>query len=695
MLAMGAGSAWAATAPDPDSSGDIIVVTGSPFSLKPDQTDIQPDQGMNTAADAAALADMVPGGALVNNGAVSGQFTYRGMFGPRLEVRIEGQKQTAGCPNLMDPTLSNAPLSLISRLEVARGIAPVRFGPGIGGSVAAVLKRMPFGDNADMQPGVDVEAAYRSADNSYRAGGMAGLANDRTALSLLANHEHGDDLHTPKGVIADSGHERTVLGVGLEQKIGGDQTIRVEYRNAKINDAGTPPLPMDLIVSDVDSFGVHWRFEHGPWAAKAQAGYDHVFHIMDNHSLRPVASPQKTRMTRAHARAWTYKFSLAHTAGPGTFTLGMDGDTDDHSVAITSPVLSGFYVANFPHTERHRLGVYAQWAGDFSDRLRGNVGIRLDRVQSDAGDAAASAMLPPPVQMLKTAYNAVDHARNDTTADLVLRLQYQLNDHMQLRFGAGQKSRAPNYVERYGWLPNRSASGLADGHIYVGDMNLKPEVSREVEAGVDWSIGNAYARPAVWLRNVDDYITGVPVASPGLPNQMAITMLAGMNGDANPLVFANAPARLYGADMDVGMRFNVNWRLDGVASIQHGERRDIDDGLYRLSPAHAALSLTRSSSKWSVSLDGHFVATQDNVSVLNNETRTPGHVRFDLHGQLRVAEGVSLTAGVENLFDTLYEEHLAGINRVTGSAIPMGEKIPGAGRGVFLRLNIKTGRGMK
>ena len=41
---------------------------------------------------------------------------------------------------------------------------------------------------------------------------------------------------------------------------------------------------------------------------------------------------------------------------------------------------------------------------------------------------------------------------------------------------------------------------------------------------------------------------------------------------------------------------------------------------------------------------------------------------------------------VENLFDRDYRAHLAGRNRVAESDVALGERLPGAGRGVFLTL---------
>jgi len=43
-----------------------------------------------------------------------------------------------------------------------------------------------------------------------------------------------------------------------------------------------------------------------------------------------------------------------------------------------------------------------------------------------------------------------------------------------------------------------------------------------------------------------------------------------------------------------------------------------------------------------------------------------------------------LEAGVENLFDKEYRDHLSGRNRTIQSDIALGEKLPGAGRGAYI-----------
>ena len=59
---------------------------------------------------------------------------------------------------------------------------------------------------------------------------------------------------------------------------------------------------------------------------------------------------------------------------------------------------------------------------------------------------------------------------------------------------------------------------------------------------------------------------------------------------------------------------------------------------------------------------------------------------MDIYAGWGVNDRVNLTAGVENLFDRFYEDHLAGYNRIAGSDVALGDRLPGAGVNAFLRL---------
>jgi len=163
-------------------------------------------------------------------------------------------------------------------------------------------------------------------------------------------------------------------------------------------------------------------------------------------------------------------------------------------------------------------------------------------------------------------------------------------------------------------------------------------------------------------------------------------MVSAMNGDTTPLRFANTRARLYGADLAFGVNLAPRWRLKGVITAVRGVRKDIDDDLYRVSPDELTLSLGYNPGRWSVALEGSFVAAQDRVSRVNSEQTTAGYSVFKIHGDWQVGARTSVAFGVENILDRKYSLHLAGYNRVAMADVPLGHRLPGPGRGVVLRI---------
>ena len=108
---------------------DVITVTGQRTALTGTQS-VSPDsEPVVAGADTTALIARLPGAASLGNGVLSGQVQYRGLFGDRLNIRINGQSFASGGPNLMDPPLHYAPVPLIERIEVDRGVSPVSAGP--------------------------------------------------------------------------------------------------------------------------------------------------------------------------------------------------------------------------------------------------------------------------------------------------------------------------------------------------------------------------------------------------------------------------------------------------------------------------------------------------------------------------------------------------------------------------------------
>lgn len=676
---------------------DVITVYGQRETTETQNT-IAPDMEPVPAPDAAQFVARLPGADINNNGQLSGQVQYRGLFGPRINVRVDGNNIASGGPGWMDPPLHYAPMPLVGRIEVDRGVSPVRNGPGLAGGVNAVFKRTGFSDNSDFNLNYDVSAAYRSVDDSTSFGGIAGTSNEVFRINALYARESGGNIKFPAqgnddGEIASSEHDRLVYGLSTGVKFG-DHEFGFDIRKQETGNSGNPPFPMDIRFFDSEFINGFYKGDLGSFRVEAKLGLADVSHAMTNFHLRPNNNPMSLRETFAKSFKRTGELVVAFDLAEGELKLGADTDQTKFKSRITHPNNPNFFLDNVPIINVDRTGAFAEWTGMFSG-INAEIGGRVDWYDMESDKAGVGSALPMGPLMLANMYNMSDRTWSETNVDGVLRLWKTMDGPFTLRGTLAHKTRAPGHLDRFAWLPTTASAGLADGNIYLGNPGIVSESAWILNTGFDYQSDRAYARPTVFYRSIDDYIQGVAFDDTiGVLDTLQELVAAG-SGDPTPLKFGNVDAELYGFDMDFGMqvlgaRSTGLWRVDGVVSYVRGKRRDIDDNLYRVSPPNLTLSGTYERQDWSVSLEGKFVARQNKVSLTNSELATDGYAVFALYGNWNVNDDVLVSAGVENLFDELYVEHLSGYNRIAGSDVARGARLPGSGRGVFIKLSVRN-----
>jgi len=673
---------------DPDAVlTDTIIVTarqGEAIALD----GIAPPQQIPLPADAAAIAARVPGGDVFGNGALSGQLSYRGLAGERVLGRVNGQRFATGGPNAMDPPLHYAPSILVERIEVARGVAPVAQGPALAGAVNAELVQAQFTDRTGMTPQLRAAAQYRSVDDSYAMGGMAGLANENWRFGLIAAREEGDDYDFPGGTAVGTSFERNLYGVHAGFRTGPGELF-VEYRRSETDPSGNPPFALDIVFFDTDFVQGGFRGEiAADVTLDLRLGHVAVRHLMDNQTIRQPAAPaMRARATFADADTTTAEASLRF-GRPGDYVkIGGDAELTEKFVTITNPFNPAFFIESQPDARSDRIGAFVQWRGGLGT-VEFEAGARLDRTEQSVGAPRLGDAVPMGPRVLAAAFTAAEREAADTTVDVVLRGWAPLGTFIP-RVTLARKERVPSVLERFGWLPTEASFGLADGNIYVGNLALKPETAWIAEAGFDYDGEWLTIRPTLFYRRVDDFIQGVPVDATIGVIDSPVEMVASMNGDPTPLRFANTDAELYGADLDFSIRPAARLELSGTASFVRGQRRDVNDDLYRVPPANLRLSAVWANDRLSMGAELFAAAAQKQVAASNGEDPSEAFATLGLFARYAFAAGLAVEAGVENLLDEAYAPHLAGRSRVGASDVAVGERLPGAGRGGWVRVTAR------
>ncbi len=652
--------------------------------------------------DVTHMMESVPGGGIHSNGAISGQTYFRGIFGPRMNVLIDDVRIQSGGPNWMDPPLHYMPNTLVDSFEVERGIDAISNGSTLGTTVKVTPKTSKFTNTDQFKVSSDVEISGHTVDSGYNAGGVVGLSNKQHRIHISGSHDQGDDFSSGDGEIDGTEYERSSIGAGYGYQIGTHE-LSFDARYVSSKDSGTPSLPLDPNYFHTQLYNAKYIGEVADFDVELTLFHTDVEHQMNNFDQRPAPNFSNImlppfagtdrRVVDVKSDDTGAKLKLTRAISNGQISIGVNGHNADHDSVITDPDFAPFEVVNFNNAEEDHLSIFTEWNGNIQ-QANVEIGMRYQRVKTDADEISIVPPALAPAVALRDRFNSSDRSKSDDNVDFAAKLSIPISNEVDFIAGYARKTRSPTYIERYQWIPLNVNAGLGDGNNYIGNPDLDAEWSNQFELGFNWATDKTYFSPRAYYQRINNYIQGVATAD--TPTVM-VSMNA--NGDATPLQFENVDAEIYGIDTDWGYEINQDWMLSGTASYVRGKRRDVNDDLFHIAPPRTSAAVTRHFGNGSATIEGVLVASQTKISdeltddpnnPNNNNDATPGYGLINLYGQYSPASMSNLTiqAGIENLLDKEYTDHLNGFNRVAGNGVDVGERLPGPGINAYFTIGI-------
>ena len=684
-----------------NSSLEEITIQAFPLS-----NEISTDLSNNPtpSADSAEVLKRMPGANANGNGPITSIAQYRGMFGDRISVKLDSAPTLTGGPNAMDTPLSYAPSGLLSDLVIYRGITPVsQAQESIGGHMVAKLNRGSFTQSQELN--TSGYAVFQQNNNGQQANTDIQLvnANNQHKISLLGSYNEGDNFSAGDNkTVTGTQYQRERYDLAYESKTSTNEFLIFAGRHNVAN-SGTPALAMDIINVNTDMAGLKLSSDLANNSVFSELNlaiaWANVNHGMDNHSLRkqpPMTMKYRHNQANAENLSWSLDTLLPLTASE--LKLGIDSNRQTHDSLITNPTNDHFEVNNFVDSERDSLGVFAELNGNHHS-WDYQVGYRHNRIELNSATVGAMGMMGSDMDMnnnvcsamhdcaneLANAFNQADRTLNHNTNNLVVKLNRALDKDTALSIDLGIKQRAPSYRETYLWVPLSITGGLADGRNYVGNLNLKPETSREINLGLSKSKANFSIQPQIFYRQIDNYIQGTA------STDLAVNSLSNLMAGSPALAYSNTNAEIYGLDTNWNLSINNQWSADGVVSYVRGKRTDVKDNLYRIAPTNARISVNYQSAQLplEISVESIIYARQKHVASYANESQTAGYGIINLSAQWTVNNQLQVRSGITNLFDRYYANHLNSVNRNGGSDIAVGEVIPGMGRTLYVQAKVE------
>ncbi|MEN8169801.1 MAG: TonB-dependent receptor [Pseudomonadota bacterium] len=728
-----------------------ISITASPLTetqpLNSSAVDTEELKSMQPAtSDTASLLKNIPGLNLQGAGGVSSLPVIHGLGDDRLRIKVDGMDIISACENHMNPALSYIDPTSVGSATVFAGISPVSLGgDSIGGSIIVESADPEFAKPGEgiLTKG-EIGAFARSNGNASGANLSATVASETVSLTYRGstaesdNYKAGDDFKISSTVIDVGDRILDDDEVGSTMYHSTNQSLTLGMRNdnhlvelkAGMQDIpfqGYPNQRMDMTGNDSTHTNLSYEGQLDWGTLEARAYNEHTRHYMQFYDDKlfwygpsaptdysdsgipgpiggcptPCTAAGMPMDTEGDNTGVVIKADIPLSSGD---LIRIGGETQQYRLDDWwDPAGKGMWPDTFwsiKDGERDRLAIFSEWEAQWGPEWLSQLGIRGEQVNMNAGEVQGYG---PKYDADATAFNDAERKFTDDNLDLTALLRFTPDTTRTIEFGLAQKTRSPNLYERYAWstggMAMRMINWAGDGNGYVGNLELEPEVAHTVSATFDWHD----AANEKWGLKVTPHYTYV---SDYIDAERCSGAASGSCVDANLTVtdnfvylqFVNQSASIYGIDISGHFPLSENTAYGnltatGILSYTRGENDTTGDNLYNIMPLNVKLAAVQQLKSWNNTVEVELVDAKEDVSATRNEVETEAYGLVHIRSSYKFGQA-RLDFGIENLFDTFYNDPLGGAYTgegpsMTGSGVAWGVPVPGAGRSIYFGVNVQ------
>lgn len=619
----------------------------------------------------------------------------------------------------LDTQLSKLDARIIDDVIVIRGPYSALYGPDLRFFDIEVSESPRFGEEYESYGSTSLE--YRTNGEQWYGRQTILGGTDDWGYRIGYGHRSGSDYHSGDGVEIPSSYKSRDVDIAVGFDIDDDTQLELHYLRLDQTDVEFPGQAFDLDFLVTDGFEATVRRDN-PAEQIDSVALD-VWYNQTNFEgntfrsgkLRqfPVFGFPPFDPIRAETDVDTFSTGYRlltewHCDVTGDWTLGSDlrylkQELDER--------LNGTFGANtfvdrnspIPRSHWSNPGLLVENEQVWDDRLTLRSGARFDVVSTDVEENAAQ--LGPlggatnPATLAEILGDG-DFSRDFLLASVFLTGSYQLDDALTLVFGAGRAERAPNLTELY--AAESFMFLLQNGlNTVTGDPLLKKEQLWQVDLGLNWEYSrfrgslngfHAWIENGITFENMginllpptgQDFQTRLKYVNTDLITMLGFEFFSEFDHSDwlttfGTLSYVEADDRTRDGDFATepfrggGLPVIPSQRLPGLTRGTFGRAGRAKEALPGISPLESRLGLRlhdpHEQSRWAVEFSTRIVDNQDRVARSLFETATDGFTVWDLRTYWNPSDRWLLVAGVENITDKSYFEHLDFRAR-TGAAV--------------------------
>ena len=614
----------------------------------------------------------------IRKGAVGIDPVVRGFKYSQLNIQINGgTKIEGGCPNRMDPAMAHVDLNDLHSITILKGPYALKYGPNFGGVINMTTHKPKFYNKFENH--VDLLVGGQSNHTGFKSALGVHGGNNVVAYYLKGNYKQYGDYKSGDDIIIPSSLTQYNIAGSVGVKPADGHIIEIGLDRSWGRNVDFPALPMDERKDDTRLFNLSYLgtdFGKTVNYIRFKVYNSHVQHEMDNKN-RPF-SDTVVAISNIIAINSGGRLGVNLNALKGRLEVGADyeqisKDGVRTKYLIMQPNLPRFYEDLWNNALIKNLGVYAEWQRKFTS-LDFIASLRYDynTAQSDT--------------LIRNKPNDTPVYENDNTASAFNNISFSagltwhLNKYHEVIFSLGRGVRSPDMTERYIILLPISY----DPYDYLGNPQLKPEANSELDLGYRLNKSNIGAIDiSVFFSYVTNYITAEL-----LPPSVIKPQTKGVLGVKK---FVNIDrAYLAGFEFSYNTPMQYEWYINMNAAytmgvnpeatqyvIEEGEVIDEriinNDPLPEIPPFETNISFGYRflNQKLIPEFNIRLVAAQNKVSEAYYEPTSPGFTTLDFILTYKYNAHLKVYAGVTNIFNTNYYEHLN--RRIIGSESPLYE----------------------
>ncbi len=670
------------------AAGALANENDAPVPLAPVRVSSGPDKAPLTvvsdpgatlqpmpAQDGADALRNVPGISVIRKGGTDGDPVLRGAAGSRLGVLLDGENILGGCGNRMDPPTAYVFPSAFDKVTVLKGPQSVIYGPGNSAGVVLFEREEPHFASPALKGEASLVLGSFGRNDEFaelQAGGPAGFLRLTGTRTEAGNYEDGS------GRSISSSYRRWSSHAAAGLKPGANSSIELTAVRSD-GEAAYADRTMDGVRFARENVGARLRAkELGTLieAAELYVFYNYIDHVMDNYSLRsftPSSMMPNKSVSNPDRRTVGGRGTL--TLAPSetlTLKVGADHQYNLHSVRSSSNQTASDYatLARKRDARFRQSGLFGEltWQNCCTGRFIG--GLRSDfwKASDDRTQIALGMMgsMPNPT---------AGQTRKRTLGSAFLRYEHELPSQFTLFAGLGAAQRFPDYWELFN---KESTTGLSA-------FGTRPERNTQLDFGVLRRSGKWQGSLSAFVSRVDDLIL----------IQSGVLKPGSMGSTRSTTVSRNVDAESAGLELSLMLRLSEHWRAEGSVAYVRGDNRSDGLPLAQMPPLEAKLSLDYTQQRFSAGALVRSVAAQTRQApgqgniVGQDIGPSAGFSVLSINGSWRFSSKVIASAGIDNLLDRSFAEHLSrGGAMVTGFPAPS-VRVNEPGRNCWVKVSLK------